>query len=67
METIILILAYLIPLMVSRYLISKRGLNDIELMLYCFTPIFNIIVMFYFIFFDTSTQSIADWFFGKKY
>ena len=70
METIILILAYLIPLIVSRYLISKLELSDILLMLYCFVPIFNIIVVFYFLigYIDRkySLQNIADWFFGIK-
>ena len=70
METIILILAYLIPLVVSRYLISKLELSDILLMLYCFVPIFNIIVLFYFLIghIDSkySLQNIADWFFGIK-
>ena len=70
METIILISAYLIPLMVSRYLISKLELSDILLMFYCFVPIFNIIVMFYFLigYIDRKygIQDIADWFFGIK-
>ena len=70
METIILILAYLLPLMVSRYLISKLELSDVLLMFYCFVPIFNIIVMFYFLigYIDRKydLQNIADWFFGIK-
>ena len=70
METIILILAYLIPLTVSRYLISKLELSDILLMLYCFVPIFNIIVVFYFLIGHIDRkydlQNIADWFFGIK-
>ena len=70
MEIIIFILAYLIPLMVSRYLISKLELSNILLMFYCFVPIFNIIVMFYFLIWyidrKHNLQDIADWFFGIK-
>ena len=70
METIILISVYLIPLVVSRYLISKLELSDILLMFYCFVPIFNIIVVFYFLigYIDRkhNLQDIADWFFGIK-
>ena len=70
METIIFVLAYLIPLIVSRYLISKLELSNILLMFYCFVPIFNIIVMFYFLigYIDRKygIQNIADLFFGIK-
>ena len=56
--------------MVSRYLISKLELSDILLMLYCFVPIFNIIVVFYFLigYIDNkhNFQDIADWFFEIK-
>ena len=70
MEIIILISAYLIPLIVSRYLISKFKSSDILLMFYCSLPIFNIIVMFYFLICHIdhkyNLQDIADWFFGIK-
>ena len=70
MEIIIFILAYLIPLMVSRYLISKLEFSNILLMFYCFVPIFNIIVVFYFLICHIdhkyNLQNIADLFFGIK-
>ena len=70
MEIIIFILAYLIPLIISRYLISKLELSNILLMFYCFVPIFNIIVVFYFLICHVdhkyNLQNIADWFFSIK-
>lgn len=70
MEIIILILAYVLSVIITRYAHIKSNFTDISHLIICLIPIINIfglfIVLMIIISEHSDSKKISDWFFGIK-
>lgn len=70
METIILILLYVLSVIITRYTFIKGNFTEPPYLIFCLIPAFNIICLFIVLTTIIDERSypkkISDWFFGKK-
>ena len=70
METIILILLYVLSVIITRYAHIKSNFTDISHLIICLIPVINILGLFIILMIKISehldSKKITDWFFGIK-
>ena len=70
METIVLILAYLLSVLLSRYVHIKYGFTETSHLIICLIPVINILGLFIVLMIRINelsySKKITDWFFGIK-
>lgn len=71
MEIIILVLAYVLSVIITRYAYIKYGFTETSHLIICLIPVINILGLFIVLMIvinelSYSKKKITDWFFGKK-
>ena len=70
METIILILLYVLSVIIARYVHIKYGFTETSHLIICLIPIINILGLFIVLMIRINelsySKKITDWFFGIK-
>ena len=70
METIILILLYVLSVIIVRYVYIKYGFTETSHLIICLIPIINILGLFIVLMIRINelsySKKITDWFFGIK-
>ena len=70
METIILILLYVLSVIITRYAHIKSNFTDISHLIICLIPVINILGLFIVLMIRINelsySKKITDWFFGIK-
>ena len=70
METIVLILLYILSVIITRYAHIKSDFTELSHLIICLIPIINILALFIVLMIIISEQldskKITDWFFGIK-
>ena len=70
METIILILLYVLSVIIARYAHIKHGFTETSHLIICLIPVINILGLFIVLMIRINelsySKKITDWFFGIK-
>ena len=70
METIVLILAYVLSVIIARYAHIKYGFTETSHLIICLIPVINILGLFIVLMIRINelsySKKITDWFFGIK-